>query len=121
MSSGMAIIDTIRELNPLVHTCCLERADGIAAIILASGTLGGRSAVRNATIGFRQSESLAKTSELDRKRIDQVLIQATSEVAGMSATAWRVLFASGEDLNPSQALDLGIIDHVVEQCIPLAE
>jgi len=118
VSSGMAIIDTIRELDPLVHTCCVEDAYAMAAIILASGTRGGRSAVRNARIGFRETESSANNSELERKRIDQVLIQRTSEVSGISATVLRVLFASGKDLSPIQALDLGIIDHIVDQFDP---
>jgi ATP-dependent Clp protease protease subunit len=118
VSSGMAIIDTIRELDPLVHTCCVEDAYALAAIILASGTRGGRSAARHARIGFRKTESFASNSELERKRIDEVLIQRTSEVTGISATALRVLFASGNDLSPLQALELGIIDRVVDQCIP---
>jgi ATP-dependent Clp protease protease subunit len=115
VSSGMAIVDTIRELDPLVHTCCVTDAYGMAAIILASGTLGGRSAARDAKIGFRESES---RSDEECGRIDQVLIQKTSEVTGMSPSMVRNLFASGKALSPTQALDLGIVDYIVENCIP---
>ena len=122
VSSGMAIVDTIRELDSPVHTCCMAYAYAMAAIILASGIRGERSAVRNAKIAFRGSESGSELesgrSELDRERIDRVLIQRTSEVTQISPIEVRDLFVSGKALSAVQSLELGIIDRVVEQCVP---
>jgi hypothetical protein len=47
-----------------------------------------------------------------------VLIQTTSRVTGISEETVIDLMVSGLEIKPVQARDLGIIDHIVEQCIP---
>jgi ATP-dependent Clp protease protease subunit len=118
ITAGMAILDTIRELNPPVHTCCMGEAYAIAAVILASGTRGERSAVRTAMIGFRKPESPLNANRHETERITQLLIGRTLQITAMSEELLRDLFASARDLMPAQAVDLGIIDHILEQCIP---
>jgi ATP-dependent Clp protease protease subunit len=114
VTSGMAIVDAIRELEPAVQTCCIGSAYAMAAIILVSGVLGGRGAVRTAKIGFRNPDSLVRTSEEDRERIHRLLIERTSEMTSVSRAALEDLFASGKDLSAPEALNLGMVDLIVE-------
>jgi ATP-dependent Clp protease, protease subunit len=117
VTPGMAIVDTIRGLGNLVQTCCMGEACAMAAIIPASGPPGRGSAIRNAKMGFRKPEPSLKTKEQSLE-ITQLLIQTTLQVSRISEAVLRDLMASGEELQLTRALELGIIDHIVEQCIP---
>jgi ATP-dependent Clp protease protease subunit len=117
VTPGLAIVNTIRALGNLVETCCMGEAYAMAAIILASGSPGRRSAIRNAKVGFRKPEHALNTKEQSLE-ITQILIQTTLRLTRISEAVLRDLMASGEELQPTRALELGIIDHIVEQCIP---
>jgi ATP-dependent Clp protease protease subunit len=118
VTPGLAIVNTIRGLGNLVETCCMGEAYAMAAIILASGSPGRRSAIRNAKVGFRKPEPSLNTNEQSSEHITQVLIQTTLQGTRISEVVLRRLMVSGEELDPTRALELGIIDHIVEQCIP---
>jgi ATP-dependent Clp protease protease subunit len=118
VTPGMAIVDTIRGLGNLVQTCCMGEACAMAAIILASGSPGRRSAIRNAKMGFRKPEQPSLKTKEQSLEITQLLIQRTLQLTRISEAVLRDLMASGEELQPTRALELGIIDHMVEQCIP---
>ena len=54
VTSGMAILDTMNFIKPDVATICMGQAASMAAILLAAGTAGKRSALPNARIMIHQ-------------------------------------------------------------------
>ncbi|WP_000111453.1 ATP-dependent Clp protease proteolytic subunit, partial [Leptospira interrogans] len=50
VSSGLAIYDTMQYIKPDVRTLCLGQASSMAALLLAGGAAGKRSALPNARI-----------------------------------------------------------------------
>ncbi len=56
VAAGLAIYDTIQNLQSEVHTSCTGMADGIGSLLLAIGTPGQRSAQPHARIRFAQPE-----------------------------------------------------------------
>ena len=50
VTAGIAILDTMQSLEAPVHTICIGQAHSMAAIVLAAGSRGNRSAMANATI-----------------------------------------------------------------------
>lgn len=122
ISSGLAIYDTIQFIRPDVRTVCLGQASSIAALILASGTKGKRSALPNARIHMHQPLGGASGQAAD------IEIQAT-EVLRIRDTLNELYKIHTEQpidkieqhtqrdlyLNAAQALDYGIIDTIIEK------
>ncbi|AAN49758.1 MULTISPECIES: ATP-dependent Clp endopeptidase proteolytic subunit ClpP [Leptospira] len=54
VSSGLAIYDTMQYIKPDVRTLCLGQASSMAALLLAGGAAGKRSALPNARIMMHQ-------------------------------------------------------------------
>jgi ATP-dependent Clp protease protease subunit len=122
VGAGMAIIDTIKSLEPQVHTSCIGQAHGIATIILAAGSRGNRTAVSNATITFGMiaigemsaTDSMDRDKQAEFGRMTRILVNITSRMTGMTTEEVRELFASGKPLTATKATRLGIVDCVVE-------
>lgn len=54
VSSGLAIYDTMQYIKPDVRTLCLGQASSMAALLLAGGAAGKRSALPNSRIMMHQ-------------------------------------------------------------------
>ncbi len=54
ISSGLAIYDTMRLINPEVSTICLGMAASMATVLLSGGTAGKRYTLPNSTIHMHQ-------------------------------------------------------------------
>jgi len=116
VSAGLLILDAVQSLQVEVHTICLGLADSMAAILLAAGTPGHRSTVKDATIGFSSvscggSRTPEMTSEISR--LNAVLIEKTVILTGLSADKVERLFESGKSLSANEAMGNGIVDEVV--------
>lgn len=115
VDAGIAIIRTIESLSPKVYTHCAGQAHALAAIILAAGSRGSRSASANSVIGFeRVRAGTSMTAETDSHllRIEEELIETTCRHSGMTKEQAAALFESSKSLNPPEARNLGIIDHI---------
>jgi ATP-dependent Clp protease protease subunit len=115
VTAGLAIIETIESLKPEVRTCCIGQAHSIAAIILAAGSAGRRSAVTNALIAFseiRAGGELTPEKQAHLERMKAALLDKTTNHTKMSLQQVSDLFASSRPLTPSEARSLGIIDFV---------
>ena len=73
ISSGMAIYDTMRYIAPDVATICMGQAASMAAVLLAAGKKGKRSALPHARVMIHQpsgaSEGQAASIEIYAKEI----------------------------------------------------
>jgi len=113
ITAGFAIIDAIDQLESPVWTHCTDKAHSIAAIILASGEKGYRSASKDSKISFSMP---LLTTEGDCSeellRMTNMLIEETSKHTGENKTIIRKLFESKELIDSERSIKLGIIDFI---------
>jgi ATP-dependent Clp protease protease subunit len=116
VAAGMAIVDTLKSLSPPVHTCCRHRAHGIAALIVASGRRGCRSATPYAELSigpitWARPEALGKA---ERERIHNLLAEHLAEQTGKARTivAWDL--SVGQVFDGCAAAEYGLVDQVMD-------
>jgi len=119
--AGLAIYDTIQFLTAPVNTMCMGLAASMGALLLAAGTKGKRSALPNSRIMIHQpsggSQGTAADIEIQareilyaRERLNQILAQHTGQpLERIAEDVDRDRFMS-----PQEALEYGLIDHVVQ-------
>jgi ATP-dependent Clp protease protease subunit len=119
ISSGMAIYDTIQYIAPDVATICMGQAASMAALLLAAGTTGKRSALPHARVMIHQpsggSQGQASNIEIYTKEIlllrdqmNEVLAHHTKQpVKKIAKDTDRDFFMSAEE-----ALAYGLIDNI---------
>ena len=121
--SGLAIYDTMQFVKPEVRTMCVGIAMSIGAILLAGGAKGKRSSLPNGKILIHQLwtpgfggqasdiEIRAREAIAMKRRLEEILAERTGQP----------LERIGEDterdnfMTPSEALEYGLIDAVVER------
>jgi ATP-dependent Clp protease, protease subunit len=120
--SGLAIYDTMQYLTAPVSTMCMGMAASMGAVLLAAGAKGKRSALPNSRIMIHQPSGGSQGSASDieiaareilyaRERLNQVLAEHTGQpVEKVEEDVDRDRF-----MNPVEAQEYGIIDHVVKQ------
>jgi ATP-dependent Clp protease, protease subunit len=119
-TAGLAIVETIESMKAPVHTCCIGHASGLAAIILATGFRGGRSATQDAIISFNEIRIGASMSvpspeqDFHLKQLRNKLIEKACRSTGMKTADVDALFSSERELSPHTAAALGITDQVIE-------
>jgi ATP-dependent Clp protease protease subunit len=73
VTAGLAIVDTMRHIQPAVSTVCVGMAASMGAIILSAGEKGKRFALPNAEIMIHQpsggAEGMAADIEITAKQI----------------------------------------------------
>lgn len=128
VQAGLAIYDTMQFLGAPVATICMGMAASMGAFLLAAGTPGKRRALPNARIMIHQPsggsygtaadiEIQAKEILHARERLNKILANHTGQpVARIEEDVDRDRFMS-----PEEALEYGIIDHVVERQSEVAE
>lgn len=121
LSSGLAILDTMQYIKPDVVTICLGMAASMAAILLAAGTKGKRSALPNARIMIHQPlggiEGQASDIEIhareivrQKERLNRILAELTGQpYEKIVRDTDRNYFMSAEE-----ALEYGLIDEILK-------
>jgi len=119
VSSGLAIYDTIQYIRPDVATICIGMAASMAAVLLAGGTKGKRSALPNSRIMIHQpwggvqgtaSDISIQAEEILRtkKRLNEILANHCSQpVSTIEKDTDRDRYMSSEE-----ARVYGLIDNV---------
>ncbi len=122
VTAGMAIYDTMQFIKPQVATVCIGQASSMAAVLLAGGAAGKRTALPNARILIHQPMGGAKgqATEIEihakeilrmREEINKILARHTGQpLSRIAADSERDFFMSADD-----AKTYGIIDTVVEK------
>jgi ATP-dependent Clp protease protease subunit len=120
LPSGLAIYDTIQYIKPDVSTICMGQAASLAALILAAGTKGKRSALPHARVMIHQplGGSQGQASDIEiytkeiltlRERLNEILSKHTGRsLETITADTDRNFFMSAEE-----AKTYGIIDEVI--------
>jgi ATP-dependent Clp protease, protease subunit len=118
--AGLAIYDTMQYLKAPVATMCMGMAASMGAVLLAAGTKGKRSALPNSRIMFHQPQGGSQGTAADieiqareilyaRERLNRVLAQHSGQ------SVERIMEDADRDrfMSPEEALEYGLIDHVV--------
>jgi len=122
VTAGMAIYDTMQYVRPDVATFCMGQAASMGAFLLAAGAKGKRFSLPHARILIHQpsmSGLAGQATDIDiyareilrmRETLNDILAKATGQ------TVEKIARDVDRDyiLEPIQALEYGMIDHIIE-------
>jgi len=120
VTAGMAIYDTMQYIKPEINTICIGQAYSMAAILLAAGTKGKRSALTHSRIMIHQPmggfQGQASDIEIQANEIiylKDMLHKVISKHTGQ--TQKKVKKDADRDyyMRANEALEYGIIDKVL--------
>lgn len=119
--AGLAIYDTIQHVRADVTTMCMGLAAGMAGLLLTAGTKGKRFSLSTARIMLCPLLGGADTS-VDIEVQAQEILRIQSIVNNLLAThtgrsSAQIAADTERDfwLSPSEAMDYGLIDRVIDQ------
>jgi ATP-dependent Clp protease protease subunit len=122
MTGLFAIHDTMQYINSDIATICVGQACSAAAVLLAAGTPGKRSALPNARVLIHQPHGGAQGQTVDmelavkemvemRERMVDIIVKATGQPRDrVSADIDRDYTVRGED-----AVAYGLVDQIIER------
>jgi ATP-dependent Clp protease protease subunit len=120
VTAGLAIIDTMRHVQPAVSTVCVGMAASMAAVMLAAGEKGKRYILPNAEVMIHQPHGGAEGQAADieitakqilklRERLNKILAASTGQaLKKIENDVDRDFFMTAEE-----ALKYGIVDKVL--------
>ena len=127
MTALFAVYDAMQFLGPPIHTVCVGQSASAAAVLLAAGEAGHRSALPNARILIHQPHGGAQGQSVDmeiavremvtmRERMVDVLTERTGQPRDrIQADIDRDFILRGQD-----AVDYGLVDEIIERRKPRA-
>lgn len=122
VSAGLAIYDTMQFVKPAVATLCMGQAASMAAVLLAAGAKGKRSALPNARIMIHQplGGTQGQTTDIEiytremvkmREQLNVILAKHTGRtVEQIAKDTDRNYFMS-----PEESKEYGLIDEIIEK------
>lgn len=122
VNAGYAIIDTMNMIDSPVETVCIGMAASMAAVILASGQSGSRSALEHSEVMIHQPFTSAEGQSSDIeivaahiRKIREMLYKSLADASGMPMEK----IAQDADRNywmdANEAREYGIIDKVISK------
>lgn len=120
VTAGLAIYDTMQYVKPAIATICVGQAASMAAILLAAGAEGKRSALPHSRILLHQPMGgfQGQASDIDiqareilrmKEEINNILVKHTGQdIEKITEDTDRDYFMNG-----AQAKDYGVIDAIV--------
>nr|KJB51774.1 hypothetical protein B456_008G231300 [Gossypium raimondii] len=119
-TEAFAIYDVMGYVKPPIFTLCVGNAWGEAALLLAAGATGNRSALPSSTIMIRQPiarfQGQATDVDLARKEVKNVkteLVKLYAKHMGKSTEQIEEDIRRPKYFSPSEAVEYGIIDKVL--------
>ncbi len=122
ITAGLAVMDTMNFIQPSVATICMGQAASMAAILLAAGAPGKRSALPNSRIMIHQPaggvEGQASDIEIHAAEIikfKKELNRLLSKLTGQSLKKVERDTDRNYFMSPSEAQTYGVIDSILKQ------
>ena len=120
VSAGLGIYDTMNYIKPSVATICMGQASSMAAVLLAGGAVGKRSALPNSRVMIHQPLGGAEGQAYDIKiQADEILRLRTrlnSILAKMTKQTMKKIEKDTDRnffMNADEAKKYGIIDTIL--------
>jgi len=122
MTGLFAIHDTMQYINPDVATICVGQACSAAAVLLAAGAPGKRSALPNARVLIHQPHGGAQGQSTDMELAVKEMVEMRERMVDILATATgqpRAKIVADIDrdytVRGTDAVAYGLVDHVIER------
>lgn len=112
VTSSMAIYDTIDQLSAPVHTRCTRRASGTAALILAHGAVGHRTAEVGATIGLADMSGPDGAPETELERWRGIIAEELAACTRQPKASVRADMLHARIFHVDEAVAYGLVDSV---------
>ena len=120
VSAGLGIYDTMNYIKPSVATICMGQASSMAAVLLAGGAAGKRSALPNSRVMIHQPLGGAEGQAADIKiQADEILRLRTRLNSILAKNTKQTLRKIEKDtdrnffMNADEAKKYGIIDTIL--------
>jgi ATP-dependent Clp protease protease subunit len=117
VSAGLGIYDTMNYIKPSVATICMGQASSMAAVLLAGGAAGKRSALPNSRVMIHQplggAEGQASDIKIQADEIIRLRARLTSILAKSTKQTLRKIEKDTDRnffMNAEEAKKYGIID-----------
>ena len=122
VTAGLAIFDTMCYVRPDVSTVCIGQAASAGSLLLTAGAKGKRYCLPNARVMIHQPSGGARGQATDieiqareilalREVLNKIYVTCTGKnLDTISKAMERDLF-----MRPEEALEFGLIDHIVEK------
>ena len=122
VTSGLAILDTMRYIRPNVSTLCIGQAMSMGAVLLAAGEKGKRLALPNSRIMLHQPhggiQGTASDIEIHTReilRLRERIITLLASYTGKSPEEINVDADRDFVLTAQAAVEYGIVDQVITE------
>ena len=122
ITSGFGILDTMNYIKPEIETICMGQAASMAAVLLSSGSKGMRYSLENSRVMIHQPlggvQGQATDIEIHTKEIlflRDKLNKILSDNTGQTIKTIEKDTNRDNFMDSHQALEYGLIDHIVEQ------
>ena len=120
VSAGLGIYDTMNYIKPSVATICMGQASSMAAVLLAGGATGKRSALPNSRVMIHQPLGGAEGQASDIKiQADEILRQRKRLTSILAKNTKQTLKKIEKDtdrnffMNADEAKKYGILDTIL--------
>ena len=122
VTAGLAIYDTMQFIKPDVATLCIGQAASMAAVLLAGGAAGKRSALPNARVMIHQVLGGAQGQYADveiatreMKKMRDQLNQILSKHSGRGMDQILKDTDRNNFMSPEEAKTYGLIDEIIDK------
>jgi len=122
VTSGLAILDTMRYIRPNVSTLCIGQAMSMGAVLLAAGEKGKRLALPNSRIMLHQPHGgihgTASDIEIHTReilRLRECIISLLASYTGKSPEEINIDADRDFVLTAQEAVKYGIVDQVITE------
>ena len=122
VTSGLAILDTMRYIRPNVSTLCIGQAMSMGAVLLAAGEKGKRLALPNSRIMLHQPHGGIQGTASDIEIHTREILRLRESIINLLASYTR---KSPEEINidadrdfvltAEEAVEYGIVDQVITE------
>ena len=120
VSAGLGIYDTMNYIKPSVATICMGQASSMAAVLLAGGAVGKRSALPNSRVMIHQplggAEGQASDIKIQADDILRLRTRLNSILAKMTKQTMKKIEKDTDRnffMNADEAKKYGIIDTIL--------
>ncbi|MFH1842094.1 MAG: ATP-dependent Clp endopeptidase proteolytic subunit ClpP [bacterium] len=121
ISAGLAIYDTMQYITNDVVTICMGQAASMAAVLMAAGAVGKRSALKHARVMIHQpmggSQGQASMIEIYAKEILYLRDKLYAIIAKHTGQDQEKIAADSDRdffMSAPEAMEYGIVDKVIE-------
>ena len=122
VSAGLGIFDTMNYIKPNVATICMGAASSMAAVLLAGGTTGKRSALPNSRVMIHQplggAQGQASDIEITAREIGKLKKELYEIIANHSGQKYDKVYKDSDRdywMKAQEAKKYGMIDEVLSK------